>query len=721
MRRVAPLTVVLLLALAGGASAKPLVRGSVEQVQVTGAKPGSRLVLTDRRGLRVAGRRVGRLGGALFRGVHPGAGYRVGHSRRVTVLSTRSAPPSTRLYRQRIPASGYGYLTTRDGTRLAIDVHLPSGSGPYPTLVEYSGYGYADPAGGQSSIAQIATQLGFAVVDVNMRGTGCSGGAFDFFERLQSLDGYDVVETVARQPWVAHHAVGMMGISYGGLSQLFVAQTRPPHLAAIAPLSVFDDTATTLYPGGILNTGFALGWAKARAHDALPASATGGQPWALAQIKAGDKTCKADQALHTEAVNTVTKIRRNQFYVPRVADPLSPVRFVHRIDVPVFLACQFTDEQTGAHCPALASRFTGTRRKWLTFTNGLHIDSLDPATFNRWYDFLELYVARRAPHLSDDVRTLAPVVFATSMGIPGVTLPDDPIQQQPSYAASRAAFEKLPPVRILFDTGGPRPGAPIAGFERSFSRFPLPGTTARSWYLGASHALTAGRPRARTGSDTFTWRRAARPATDFHLGTNTGTNGLWTATPAYAWTQNPAGTAVSYVTAPLKASTTVVGAGQVQAWIRSSTPDADLQATITEVRPDGRETYVQSGWLRASRRKLDPRRSTLLEPVLSLRRSDAAPLPHGRFTKVTIPLYYEGHAYRAGSRIRVTISAPGGDQPVWGFSDTVPASGRATIAVARSKSRPSRLILPVVPGIAVPTPLPACPALRGEPCRAYTG
>ena len=40
--------------------------------------------------------------------------------------------------------------------------------------------------------------MGFAVVDVNMRGTGCSGGAFDFFEPLQSLDGYDIVETDRR-------------------------------------------------------------------------------------------------------------------------------------------------------------------------------------------------------------------------------------------------------------------------------------------------------------------------------------------------------------------------------------------------------------------------------------------------------------------------------------------------------------------------------------------
>ena len=138
----------------------------------------------------------------------------------------------------------------------------------------------------------------------------------------------------------------------------------------------------------MLNTGFALSWGEDRAHDAQPASATGGQAWALKRIKGGDKTCKANQALHAEAVDLLAKMRANQHYCPKVADPLAPVTFVHKINVPVFMACQFTDEQTGGHCPALASRFTGTTKKWFTFTNGTHIDSLDPATFNRWYDFL---------------------------------------------------------------------------------------------------------------------------------------------------------------------------------------------------------------------------------------------------------------------------------------------------------------------------------------------
>jgi predicted acyl esterase len=707
------------------AAASLAVRGSAEQVDVTGARPGARLVLL-RHGHRVGSKRVDSLGGALFRNVTPGSGYRVSQpapnavrSKPVTVLSLRSSPPSTKVYQQTLPTSGYGYLRTRDGTELAIDVRLPGGSGPYPTLIEYAGYGYADPAGAQSGIAQIANLLGFAVVDVNMRGTGCSGGAFDYFEPLQSLDGYDVIETVARQPWVLHRRVGMMGISYGGISQLFVAASEPPSLSAIAPLSVIDDTATTLYPGGILNTGFALSWAQDRVHDAKPASATGGQPWALKRIQQGDQTCKANQALHGEAVNLIAKVHANQYYVRAVADPVAPITFVKKIKVPTYLACQWTDEQTGGHCADLAQHFTGTQRKWFTFTNGAHIDSLDPATFTRWYDFLELYVARQAPHLSGTVQALAPTIYQAAMGIPGIGLPSDPIQAQSSYAAALAAFQRLASVRILFDNGAGNatPLAPVPSFEQSFSRFPLPGTQARSWYLGAGGRLSSTKA-GKAGADRFTWNPRARPATDFSGDTASGPNGLWTTTPGYHWLQNPAGSALSYLTSPLGGNTGVVGAGALQAWIKSSAASVDLQVTISEVRPDGKETFVQGGWLRTSERKLDPRKSTLLEPVLTRRRADAARLPQGRWTKVTVPLYYEGHLYRRGSRIRVTITAPGGDQPIWAFADTTP-SGTAKVSLAYSRQRASRLILPVVPGIRVPTGLPPCPSLRGEPCRPY--
>ena len=487
MPRTFALAILLALLVPSTAAAAFKAHGSARQVYVTGAKPGTKVTVAGKT------KRAGRLGGIVFRGVKPGT-YMV-RGKKVRVFSDRSAPPSKKTYKQKLPKSGYGYLTTRDGTKLAINVHLPSGPGPYPTLIEYAGYGYANPDGAQSGISPIANLLGYAVVDVNMRGTGCSGGAFDYFERLQSLDGYDIIETVARQSWVARHKVGMMGVSYGGISQLFVAQTRPPSLAAITPLSVVDNTQTTLYPGGILNTGFTLAWAKDRAYDARPASKTGGQAWALKRIQGGDKTCKANQALHAEAPDLIAKVRANDHYVPKVADPLAPDKFVKKINVPTFLACQWTDEQTGGHCASLPKHFTGTKRKWFTFTNGNHIDSLDPATFTRWYDFLELYVAHRRPHLPDGLRAAAPVVFKSAMGIEGVNLPDDPIQAQPTYDAALAAFQAQPSVRILFDNGaGSSPFHPVASFERSFSRFPLPGTTARSWYLAAGGALADAEP-----------------------------------------------------------------------------------------------------------------------------------------------------------------------------------------------------------------------------------
>jgi len=733
--------------------------GSAEQVYVTGLAPSAQMSLLTPSGHTLATQDADSLGGLLFRNVTPGSGYRVrltsdgAESQPITVHTDAAAPWDPSIYNQSIPDSGYTYLTTRDGTQLAIDVHpptspagepgLPAGTKvpngpdflpPYPTLIEYSGYGYADPAGPVNGIAVLANLMGFAVVDVNMRGTGCSGGAFDFFEPLQNLDGYDVVETIAHQPWVLGHKVGMMGISYGAISQLFTAQLDPPDLEAISPLSTIDATATTLYPGGILNTGFAVAWALQRQQEAEPAGPNGGQPWAYQQVQSGDQTCQANQVLHGEAADLSAKIAANAYYNPAVADQLDPVTFVDKIKVPTFMACQWEDEQTGGHCADLAEHFTGTSQKWFTFTNGAHIDSLDPVTYDRWYDFLELFVAHRAPVENATLaQAAAPVIYQSAMGVPdtdAITLPVDPIQAIPTYQAALAAFEKLPEVRVLFDNGaGTSPegnataGNPYPGFEGDFPSFPIPGTIAQSWYLGPSGTLT-GHLATSEGINWYTSNANALPLADF--GSNTGGGGLWgdASQWQWSWDQNPAGSAISYVSAPLTQDTTVIGGGAVYVWVRSSSPDVDLQATVSEVRPDGNETFVQNGWLRASERELSTtsdnmfdQPSTVLDPIPTFTAADAQPVPSDGFVRVVIPLYFEGHVYRAGSRLRLTIAAPNGTQPVWSFGQTLP--GTPTVSVAFAPGMPSSLVLPVVPGVSVPTPLPACPSLRNEPCRAY--
>jgi predicted acyl esterase len=745
---VIPTLVVLAVCLVTAATASAFsAQGSAEQVYVTGLAPSAQMSLLRKNGETVSTQTADTLGGLLFRNVAPGRRYRVRlsstgeESAPITVHTQAAVPWNRSIYKQSIPDSGYTYLTTRDGTQLAIDVHPPTfpstkHNGKYPTLIEYSGYGYANPAGPESGLAQVANAMGFAVVDVNMRGTGCSGGAFNYFEPLQNLDAYDVIQAIGHQPWVLRHKVGMFGVSYGGISQLFAAQLRPPALEAIAPLSVVDTTATTLYAGGILNTGFAVPWAEARQFDAEPAGPSSGEHWAYQQIQNGDQTCAANQDLHEEATNLLSEVKENATYNPPVADPLDPVTFVHNINVPTFMACQWQDEQTGGHCADLAEHFTGTGRKWFTFTNGAHIDSLDPYTLNRLDDFLELFVAHQAPIQNRAVLdTLAPIVYHAALGLPqgdSVTLPPDPVQAQRTYAEAMSAFTVLPEVRVLFDngagaspTGSTTPGNPYPAFEQSFSAFPIPGTIARSWYLGPEGALNE-QPATSDGVDSYTSDANATPLTDYS--TNAGPGGLWGVASQWEWNwaQPTAGSAASYVSAPLTANTTAIGGGAVNLWAKSSTPDVDFQATVSEVRPDGKETFVQNGWIRASERKLATtsenmfgQAPTPVEPIPTYRASDVQPMPADEFVPVTIPLYFEGHAYRAGSRIRVTISAPNGTQPVWSFSKTQPEGTTANVSIAFGPGMPASLTLPIVPGVNVPTGLPPCPSLRNEPCRAY--
>ena len=315
-----------------------------------------------------------------------------------------------------------------------------------------------------------------------------------------------------------------------------------------------------------------------------------------------------------------------------------------------------------------------------------------------------------------------------------MTLPPDPIQEQPTYEGALAAFEALPQIRVLFDNGaGEAPvggtnaaGNPYPGFEKTFSKFPIPGTKAQTWYLGAGGTLNE-KPASSEGVDTYTSDANATPLTDY--GSNTGGGGLWSTASKweYNWVQNAPGSAVSYVSAPLAADTTAVGGGAVHLWVKSSTPDVDLQATVSEVRPDGNETFVQNGWMRASERKLATdsknlfkQKPTLLQPISTMLASDVEPMPADQFVPVDDP------AVLPGARLPGGLAHQDHDRGAQrNAADLVVqphAAERHDRERVESRSRPSMpssLILPIVPGVSVPTALPACPSLRNEPCRTY--
>ena len=177
-----------------------------------------------------------------------------------------SQPPQT-FYDAQTLGPGFNYITTRDGTTLSAYVTLPGAhrEGPLPDggrllrlLAVEAGRARSatttclcdalpvlcdapnDPARAHRRASSATPRS-----SVNMRGTGCSGGAYDYFETLQLLDGYDVIETVAAQPWVAapqgRHGRPLVSRHHAAVRRA----TQPPRLAAITPLSVIGSAHTT--------------------------------------------------------------------------------------------------------------------------------------------------------------------------------------------------------------------------------------------------------------------------------------------------------------------------------------------------------------------------------------------------------------------------------------------------------------------------------------------
>ena len=716
--------------------------GSIGEAYVLGAKPGEHLKLVDGSGTKVGAGVADSLGGLIIRNLNPGRGFRfeetgAGHrgTASFSVLSTKSAPPPSFYSAQHLHA-GLNYVRMRDGITIAATVRLPPGQtltdGPFPTVIEYSGYATAAPHSlidaleGKAPSSDpllpdtatvvgsvIAPLLGFATVSVQMRGTGCSGGAFDLFGLPSDYDGYDVIQAVGAQPWVLNHKVGMVGISYSGISQFEVAGTDPPDLAAITPLSSTDDLFSTGYPGGIYNNGFAKSWIAQRIVDAQPAP-QGGQPWATAEIATGDTTCLANQRLHPESQRLDSLVGPNLSRVPALFDQRSPAVWASHVKVPVFLVGALEDEQTGPQWPALITALGHDKTVYATMLNGTHMDSLGPDTLPRWLEFLDIYVAGRVPTPNSFLSLLAPLVYAQATGGAKSVAPA-PIRftGATSASAAKAAFAAQDPrVRVLFDNGGGAlgPGALQPTFEAAYGAWPPRGNATR-YFLGSGGTLTS--TKGTNASASFRPDPSVRPATDLPSGN------AWAAQPPYDWTKVPAANGVAFETPAFSSPTTIVGPASLDLWLRSSASSSDLQVTVTEVRPgETQEEYVTSGFLRSADRTLSAS-STVLEPVPTYLGSDRHNLPAKQYTLVRIPVDPIAHSFRAGTRLRIVISAPGGDRPSWAFQSAT-TNGSVIDTLSLGGAKPSSLAVNIVNGVSPTAAMPACGALRGEPCRPYS-
>ena len=758
--------------------------GSVDEAWLTGAHPGDRISLLQNGSLVRNAANPGyadSLGSLIIRNLKPGPGYswRDVFTGRVTsnfaVLAPGNDPAvDSPLYTNQPMHQGLNYITMRDGVTLAATVRYPYGStcsaaSPCPTVIEYSGYNVAGPTDpipalidsvlgvpcsncGDPNLlpdsstdvgAVVARMSGFATVSLQMRGTGCSGGAFDLFGYPSDYDAYDAIEIAAHQSWVANGKVGLVGISYSGLSEFPAAGTGPPGLAAIAPMSPTDDLFSTGYPGGIYNNGFAASWIGQRIDDAMAASTYSngqivqlsttptsnvGQPWTyyeidseLAASNGASSECLANQALHDQSQDLASLVGP-QLVAPGTGPGRAPALFnrrsmedwAHRITVPVFLSGALEDEQTGPQWPALIDDLPKTTPVFANMVNGGHIDSADPQTISRWLEFLDIYVADKVPTQPGSLDVLVLDDFASAAAsVPSqVPLPTLRFTTAPNVATARSEFTaQTPRVEVWFDNGASSagPGDIGSAYSAAFSSWP-PAGAVTTLYLAPHGALKSQQP-LNQGSASFTLDPSVRPTTSLPLGAN-----AWAADPPWDWTPVPPTDGLGFQTAPFKVATTVAGPATVALWVKAPAAVEDFQATMAEVQPQtGQEEYVTSGFLRSTN-QVDKSDSTALFTDPTYLAKDARNLSPSVYSLVKIPIDPIVHTFRPGTELRVVVSAPGGDRPVWTF-DSLDNGQSATVGTGGTTL--STLTLNIVSGVSATTALPPCGTLRGEPCRTY--
>ena len=696
------------------------VQEGIGFLAVMNATPGQQFVIEDQRHRQVNSGAADTFGSLIFRDLDQGKRYTIrangaGGSKAARVLEFRDHPNDS-FYEQATLTAGYQYIRMRDGTLLAATVRFPPGPPPYPTLIEYSGYSPADPDSPQPSTL-IASVLGYATVGVNMRGSGCSGGVMGLFDLPTTADGYDVVESGAAPPGVLNHKVGMIGISFPGISQLFVGGAKPPHLGALAPLSTIADIYRAPgLPGGIFNDGFAKSWLQERKDDAAPAP-QGGQSWARKRAREGDQTCIANQRLRLQTLDPIEFVETHPYYEPSLDDERSPINWVNDIEVPMFYSASWQDEQTGGDFASMLKRFPDRKDVKITMQNGVHSSTLDPENLFNWLAFLDIYVAHRLPD-PGRIALIAPVIFQQILGSSQpVPLPADRFDGITDFETAKALYESDPYVRVYMENGAAGvPGVPGPTFHLGFSQWPPKEVQPTPYYFMPDGTLSEIKLRQKADTQSYRPDPDVRPRQSLP---GTGQDESWAIAPPYTWEPLVEGTALAWSTPPLADDVTIAGPSSIDLWLASSATDTDIQITLTEVRPDGLETYIQNGWLRASHRRLDRKTSTILEPRPTHLERQARPLTPGHLTRVRVGLFHTAHLFRAGSRIRISIEAPGGDRTRWTF-DTPATHGGVENTIALGGNHASRIVLPIVPNSPdAPAELPPCPGLRGQPCRAY--
>jgi len=155
-------------------------------------------------------------------------------------------------------------IKMRDGVTLRADICRPKAEGKFPLLLTRTPYDKNRTV----DFCLKAAARGYVVVAQDVRGRYASEGDWYPF-KYESQDGYDTVEWAAALPY-SNGKVGMFGGSYVGATQYLAAIAKPPHLAGICPdvtASNYHDGWT--YQGGAFEQWFDESWTTGLAENTI--------------------------------------------------------------------------------------------------------------------------------------------------------------------------------------------------------------------------------------------------------------------------------------------------------------------------------------------------------------------------------------------------------------------------------------------------------------------
>ena len=573
------------------------------------------------------------------------------------------------------------YVTMPDGCRLAVDAYVPqsisSGSAlTFPTIVLFTPYyrrfklrpggaGEVNPNTGK--FRDFFVPRGYAVVVVDVRGTGASFGTRDSFRSPREReDSREIADWIVRQPW-SNGVIGATGISYVGAASDFLASTGHPAVKAIAPISSVWDTYTDNYfPGGIqlksltkVYDELMIGLDHDR-RDILKRFSYFNNPDFEGPQPVDED---ADGALLSQAIQQhLGNFRQTDFmaefrfreeglpYDPEFSSAsFSPYAVSHGIkpDVAILSISGWLDG---------AGYMNGAISRYLTMKDNPRYLLLGP-----WDHGARVDVSPWRRTIDADFPLLAEVLRFFDTHLIGQ---DTGLREEASVHFFSVHAEEW----------------------RSAKGWP-PAEIRDRLFLAPDHQLSDREPQA--GADSY--------QVDFTLGTGACTRyeriaGI-DSREYYADWQGRTAQMLSFTSEPLATAMEVAGHALADLFVSCNERDLALFVYLTEVEANGVERYVTEGLLRALHRKerAPPETYCTTWPFRSFSRSDAAPLEPGKVERIRIPLLPVAWRFSAGSRIRLSIAGADDDH-----CGQVPHGRPPLVTILRGGYNTSQLELPVL-------------------------